>query len=333
MRARQLTAALVLCLALAAAAPAVAQALSGGPDLSWWSRAMAWIAAQQRIFHDQLSASLRALTADGGATAAATLIVGSFLYGIFHAAGPGHGKAVLTTYLLTNRERMRRGMAIAAASAFMQGLVAVVLVYGLIYVAGWLPRDTSAAIDWSERMSYALVAAIGLWLVARAVRAGWAVATAGRPGAVAAGDAHGPVRHNSSEDQGDHHACGHAHGPTPQQVERAGDLRTALGVVFSIGLRPCSGAVLVLVFAKVLGLPWAGVAAVAAMSAGTAMAVTALATLAVKARDWAASAVPMDGLRWQLAANGVALAGGGVLMAIGVSLMATSFAPPHPLGL
>ena len=67
------------------------------------------------------------------------------------------------------------------------------------------------------------------------------------------------------------------------QLERAGNWRTSLGVVFSIGLRPCSGAILVLVFARAVDLPLAGVAAVAAMSMGTAATVVMLATAAVYA--------------------------------------------------
>lgn len=234
---------------------------------------------------------------------------------MFHAAGPGHGKVVLTTYLLTHGARVRRGIAMAAAAAFLQGVVAVVLVYGLIYLVGWLPRDTSGAVSWSERLSYALVAGIGLVLALRALRSAYALVTSRRGEATTAACAHD-----------------HDHGPTPQQLDRAKDLRTSAAVVVSVGLRPCSGAILVLVFAKALGIAWAGVGAVAAISAGTAIAVACLALLATNARNLAAAAISHSGgAGWQIGAQGVALVGGGILIAIGGSLLADSFAASHPL--
>ena len=67
-----------------------------------------------------------------------------FLYGVLHAAGPGHGKAVLTTYLLTHRQQLQRGIVMGISAAMLQGISAVVLVYGLIGLAGWLPRETES---------------------------------------------------------------------------------------------------------------------------------------------------------------------------------------------
>ncbi len=299
---------IVIAVVLAAWQPAAA-------DASVWGETLAWIAEQQRAFHIELSTALKALRADGGTAAAWGLVIASFLYGIFHAAGPGHGKVVLTTYLLTHGAQVRRGVAMAAASAFLQGAVAVVLVYGLIYLFGWLPRETSDAVSWSERMSYALIAGVGLILALRALRSVYAVFTARNAADVL-------------------EECGHDHGPTAQQLRRARDLKTSAAVVFSIGLRPCSGAILVLVFAKAMDMAWAGVGAVAAISAGTAIAVACLALLATNARNWAAAlSTNPGGAGWQIGAQGISLIGGGILLAVGGSLLANSFAATHPLGL
>src|SRR5690606_21452296 len=126
---------------------------------------------------------------------------------------------------------------------------------------------------------------------------------------------------------------GHAHGPSAAEIAGATNFRTALGVVLSIGLRPCTGAVLVLVFAEAAGIGRAGIAAVLAMSAGTALAIATLALLAVHARRWADALI---GTRWPAlrVAGGVVTIGGGVIIfAIGLSLLAASFAPQHPLSL
>ncbi len=292
---------------------------------SLWSSAVTWMLTQQRTFHQELIDALKALTAHGGLATAWSLVAGSFLYGVFHAAGPGHGKAVLTTYLLTHPHRLSRGMGIAAAAAFCQGIVAIVLVYGLIYLAGWIPRETSSAVAWSERLSYILVAALGALLIWRTLRS---LAARFFPTKIAG--------HSHDHDHGHDHVhdenCGHAHMPSGEQLENAKDFRSAAGLVLAIGLRPCTGAVLVLVLAKALGLPWAGVGAVMAMSAGTGMAVASLAFLAVKARHKAVALTADRGPFWRYAGSGVALAGGGLLLAIGISLLSASFYARHPLG-
>lgn len=288
-----------------------------------WARSISWIMAQQRMFHEELITTLKILTADGGAAAAWSLVFGSFLYGIFHAAGPGHGKAVLTTYLLTHPHRISRGVGIAAAAAFCQGLVAIALVYGLIYLAGWIPRETSSAVAWSERLSYVLVAVIGALLIIRTARR---MISRYLPNKQVR-ELHSHHHHDNSD------CCGHTHMPSGEQLEQIRDFRSAASVVLAIGLRPCTGAILVLVLAKALALPAAGIGAVLAMSAGTGIAVAALAFVAVTARRKVVELTSYRSPFWRLAANTTALAGGGLLIAIGISLISASFYSRHPLGL
>ncbi|MEH6496189.1 MAG: nickel/cobalt transporter [Pseudomonas marincola] len=309
------TALIGLLVSDAAAAPAITE-----PTL--WTELIHWIAIQQRSLHQELVAALKMVKNEGSMAAAGSLIVGSFLYGLFHAAGPGHGKAVLATYLLTHPHRVGRGVGIAAMGALCQGIVAVILVYGLIYLAGWLPRETSAAISWSERLSYILVAAIGVILILRILRK--AIRQFFSKGL-------GPASHNHNDDAcGD---CGHTHVPNEKQLDRAIGFFSSFGVVLAIGLRPCTGAVLVLVFAKAIGIPYSGVCAVLAMSAGTSIAVAVLAFLAVKFRNKAVSLIDSRSPLWWIAANGAILAGGGLLLVLGISLLNASFYARHPLGL
>ena len=105
------------------------------------------------------------------------------------------------------------------------------------------------------------------------------------------------------------------------------------GVILSIGIRPCSGAVLVLAVANLFAIPWTGVAAVAAMSAGTALAVAALALLVLSARHLAAALIVTDSPAVALAGQFLALLGGLIIFALGATLLAGSFGPAHPLGL
>jgi ABC-type nickel/cobalt efflux system permease component RcnA len=281
-------------------------------DSGMLDRAVAWVWTKQREFHRRLTEELGEMKEREAS--ALWLILISFLYGIFHAAGPGHGKAVLTTYLLTHGREVRRGVSMACAAALMQGTTAVVLVYGLILLAGWLPRETHAAVDWMERFSFMLVTAIGLFLLWRGI--GSVKKTLNNSRAQSVQD-----EYDSQDIQ-------------PEQIKQAKNWRAILGVVLSVGLRPCSGAVLLLIFAHIMQIHWAGIAAVLAMSAGTAITVSTLALLAVNARQLMLALTKNGSSKWWRIGGGVTIVlGGAVILYIGLSLLIYSFAPQHPLGL
>ena len=122
-----------------------------------------WLLAKQSEFYREMSATIRAAKSDGSAVW--TLLAISFAYGIFHAAGPGHGKAVISSYLVANQETARRGIVLSFASALMQSLVAVLIVG----ICAWLLNATAKTMCGAERAieiaSYALIAAFGARLV------------------------------------------------------------------------------------------------------------------------------------------------------------------------
>ena len=329
MAVRWLAVGALACLLASVAGNAWAQAAS---ELSIADRAVLWVFDQQRLFHRSLAQAIRGLAHGGGLAAAWSLVAGSFAYGVFHAAGPGHGKAVLSAYLLTHRQRIARGVLLATAAALCQGVTAIVLVYGLMLLVGWLPSDASTAVTWSERLSYGVVAVIGGYLLLGALRS-LRIRSRLFPFAAWHADAHG--QHDHHDHDHEHGHCGHAHMPTGAQIDAATGLRAAVGVVLSVGLRPCSGAVLVLVLAQVLGLAWAGVGAVLAMSAGTAITVAALAFVAVNLRHWADHLIATlgGGSVVENVSTALKLAGGAVILWLGLSLLFASFGPGHPLGL
>ena len=252
-----------------------------------------WLLAKQSEFYREISATIRAAKSDGSAVW--TLLGISFAYGIFHAAGPGHGKAVISSYLVANQETARRGIVLSFASALMQSLVAVVVVG----IFAWLLNATAKTMCGAEKAieiaSYALIAAFGARLVwtkggsfIRALQAEPAPALA-----VAAHHHHDHGHHHHGHDHHHDHDhvhdehCGHSHGPTPSELAGPGGWRRGLGAIVAVGLRPCSGAILVLVFALAQGLFWAGIAATFVMGLGTAITVAAIAVVAVSARGLA----------------------------------------------
>src|SRR6201999_403747 len=122
-----------------------------------------WLMTKQSEFYREMSATIRAAKADGYAVW--TLLAISFAYGIFHAAGPGHGKAVIASYLVANRETARRGIALSFASALMQSLVAILIVGISAWILNATAKTMCRAEGAIEIASYGLIALFGLRLV------------------------------------------------------------------------------------------------------------------------------------------------------------------------
>jgi len=276
---------------------------SGLAGPGWLASFFGQVSVWQSHFYRQLTGAVRAWQAEGGAAWA--LIGLSFAYGVFHALGPGHGKAVISSYVLANRQTARNGALLALASALIQALVAIAMVAVLALVFNATAATMNQATRWLELASYALVTLLGAWLVwVKAIRpllrrrAGQEVAPAPavaapmpaapalkgaaalRAIAVHAPTAPAPAHHHHHDDDC---GCGHAHVPAPDQVAGPLNWRRAGSAVLAVGLRPCSGALIVLVFALSQGFFLAGVASALAMGLGTGLTVAALACLAVAA--------------------------------------------------
>jgi nickel/cobalt exporter len=305
-----------------------------------------WLLARQSEFYRQMSATIRAAKSDGSAVW--TLLAISFAYGIFHAAGPGHGKAVISSYLVANRETARRGIVLSFASALMQSLVAVVMVG----IGALLLNATARTMCGAERVieiaSYALIAAFGARLVwtkgggfLRALRPPQLV-----PAMAVAAPHHDHHDHDHNHDHHDHshaHAsvahdhghdhsrddhdhvhdehCGHSHGPDPSELAGPGGWGRGFAAIFAVGIRPCSGAILVLVFALAQGLFWTGVAATFVMGLGTAITVATIAVVAVSARGLAQRLSGASDGGGALIMRGVELGAAALVLLFGVGLL------------
>jgi nickel/cobalt exporter len=281
----------IACLVFADAALAQPFGLHRGPEATGFA---GYILARQAEFYRMLSGTIRAAKSDG--SAAYTLMGISFLYGIFHAAGPGHGKAVISSYLVANNETWKRGVILSFASAILQALVAIAIVGIAAALLGATAKAMGDTVRVIEIVGYALIVLIGLrllWVKGRALLALL------RGGAKHEhhhhhdhGHAHHHHGHDHLHDHHDHddegHAWGHAHAPEPAELTGRHWLKRGLAAVVAVGLRPCSGAIIVLVFALAQGLFAVGIASTVAMGLGTAITVAAIAMLAVGARGLAA---------------------------------------------
>ena len=312
---------------------AIAEQRLSTSSTGWLAEFFAQMAMWQSHFYRQLTGAVRAWQQDGWA---AWLLLGlSFAYGVFHALGPGHGKAVLSAYVLANRETVKNGAILALLSAFLQALVAISLVgiaAGVLNVSG---LALTRATWWLEIASYAMMVALGAWLVFRQmIRPVWRW-LAQRLAHVSAASVKSDASHSAqsksqaNHDHHDHHHhhhhhdhahcahpahresgmtelatrlqphdthqhdehCGHLHAPDPAMLTGRLTWSKASSAILAVGLRPCTGAIFVLVFALAQGFFIAGVAAALAMGLGTGLTVAALTTASLWLKNATVSVV------------------------------------------
>ncbi len=231
------------------------------------------LAAESQLqVQNAMARALRGLRA-GEAGALASLWGLCFAYGFVHAAGPGHGKLVIGGYGAGSRVPAGKLAGLALAASLAQAATAVVFVYLAVFVLGWgRAQMTDFADDLLAPLSYALIGAVGLWLFVRGIRHL-------RP--------RHEHRHNHAH-EGDAAVCatcGHAHGPTPEQAAAVGTWREALAVVGSIAVRPCTGALFLLILTWRLDIDWAGIVGAFVMGLGTASITVMVAFAAVGFRE------------------------------------------------
>jgi nickel/cobalt transporter (NicO) family protein len=279
-----------------------------------------WILAEQARFFRALSAAIREAKADG--SAAYGLLWLSFLYGIFHAAGPGHGKAVISAYLLADGSTIPRGILLSALAALAQAITAIALVGIAAVFLGATARAMGETVRILEIGAYAIIIVFGAVLAWRKGGAFIRAVAAWRSGSPAHEHAHAHDHHHA-HDHGHVHDehCGHSHGPEPAELAGKGWLKRGLIAAGAVGLRPCSGAILVLVFTLAQGIFLIGIASTLAMAAGTAITVAVIAILAVGAKELAGRLAGGQSGFGTVAFRGIEFAGALVVIALGMLLL------------
>ena len=287
-----------------------------------------WIRAQQRFYYEKMATALKKIRATNSITAAWALIFLSFVYGVLHAAGPGHGKAVVSAWLLANEQQLRRGILIAAMAAIVQAITAIVVVTVLIGTVAAIGTKARFIASSLTSISFAMIALVGVYLIYQVLKARGSVfkaKTSSHEGAEhhihhqddcpLSDDTHAAHDHSShhQHDEHDHShshdhdhnhdaecGCGHVHMPQASQVSDDWSWRKAFAMAFAVGIRPCSGAILVLLLSSTFGIYWAGIISTFAMAVGTAITVSLAAVLAVTAKNLA---LKLTGNRSNLLAN------------------------------
>lgn len=288
-----------------------------------WTTLLASIATLQKQLHVMLTEHISQVKNSPWQYGSALIVV-SFLYGIFHAVGPGHGKAIIISYLGTqSREQMSHGVKLSMLAALLQALVAIALV---TVTTQLLDLSIGSARKYGHHLelaSYFLIIFLGGLICLRAL---WNMRA---------------LRLSESTHlhpdlaSGNDHACHCQHHYVPDETVH--DQKQRGLVVLSMGLRPCTGAVLVLMYAYVVNVYVFGVIATLAMGVGTGLAVALLAVMTVLCRTrllaWMARRHNKGHTLIRFFSTGLMLFGGSLLLLLGIMLLiATDVVPvSHPL--
>lgn len=231
-----------------------------GSDLPEPLRSLAaWGFALQRKLTGELREQLAVMKETGSWEPAAAIILAAFLYGVFHAVGPGHGKVVIGGWFATRRARIAHGLAASLIAAMVQAGSAIAAVGLLAGVLSLAPRAVSAGAAWLEVGSFAMIAAIGALMT-------WRTLTG-----QGCGHDHGHAHHHHGGACCDHHHDHHDH-----HQSHASERNALFAMAAAVGFRPCSGAILVLLFCFANGMVLIGVLATLAMGVGVAVTVAAI---------------------------------------------------------
>lgn len=272
----------------------------------------------QREFNQIISAQLHQIK-QTPTESGIKLIIISFLYGVFHAIGPGHGKFVIASYLSTHESKLKTSMRLTFFSSLMQGIVAIAAISIIVVTLHLSSSYFKASQLWLERSALILMMLLGVQWIYQAIKV---MLKTKRLKTVVKPRPHirtisicsntfsntpfNPNMNNQKDISHEHSlgcSCGHQHLPDNNQLQ-AQSWKAQLLVILSIGMRPCTGAIFVLFLAYMLDLYLWGIIAVMAMAFGTGLMLSGFAIIVQYARH---TAIQMStwysSLKW-LSSNG-----------------------------
>ena len=274
-----------------------------------WAAFLQWCLSTQITLHRYLVMYLLQLN-NHQYSGGLWLLTGSFIYGVLHAIGPGHGKFIVTTYLSTNQESQLAARVVPFLGSLMQGVSAILFVFILAVGFNLASGDLSESRWYVEKISALLIGAFGAFVI-------WQALKSLRPRRLSVPGIK-PL-HDHDENCGcGHHGVGH-------EIAQA-DWKTRAGVILAVGARPCSGAIMILMFANAIGIVTWGIFAVMTMALGTALSILGL-SLAVRyarTRTIALFGEGSDQIRWLVPAVKII---GGVLIILFATVLFLTVIP------
>lgn len=322
----------------------------------------AFLVDLQRSLHQTLSDATKRIKTESGdydIGAVVVVLLAAFAYGVFHALGPGHGKALVATLFVSRPARIRQSISLGYLIALIHAVVAIAVVLIILYLiqAVFLASFDQAS-HWTSVLSYGLVALLGLFMFAGALVE---TISGGRrhlhfhvhlphwlPGAAAARHSHthdhdsrGHVHDRNHTHHAHDHDHSHHHGPhdhdhdehpssgthsleSPAADNRASPVKGSeiFATALASSIVPCPGAATIMVFAVSLGLPFIGALAVVSLSVGMGITTSLVGVLAILAQRGILKSASLGGAKLaRIAASVLRVLGTAAIFVLGLVLL------------
>jgi len=177
------------------------------------------------------------------------LLLLAFCYGVLHAAGPGHGKVVATSFMLSQKRSLAGGLLLGNGVAIAHGISGIILVLAVHFILkSGLIGPLQTVTRTTQYISYSLITLLGTALVIKCFFK-WRSASRGNR--------------------------------KPGEDTAAGSGTRMLAVAIAIGIIPCPGVVMVMLFAMSMNLIGLGIALGFCIAAGMAVTITLVVILAM----------------------------------------------------
>lgn len=206
-----------------------------------------------------------------------SLISVAFIYGVLHSLGPGHGKLIVTTYLATHPTKVKISLILTVLSALLQAIVAIVVVSILLLLFNSTMREVNNEANHFISLSFYSVVILGSIVIWRNMKTLFKEFYS-RPFTIKI-TAIKPITNSIKHSHNNMCGCGHVHFAGAEDINKASSFKEYLAIIFSVGLRPCTGAIMVLLFSNTLGLYWLGIISALFMSVGTALTTSSIAIM------------------------------------------------------
>ena len=281
-----------------------------------WPTIMLQSIKWQRIINEELSNLLYEAKANQ-LTSAIYLLLLSLIYGILHSLGPGHGKLIVTTFLATHPSKVKHSLILTIASALMQAIVAILLVSILLFLFNNSMRDVNSKAVELISLSFLIMAILGAVIIVRALKKLYSHFKSREK-----------VHKHGHQDE---NCCGHKHFASADEINKATTWQAYAGIIISIGIRPCTGAIMVLLFANVIDIYWLGVVSALVMAIGTAMTTSTIALLTISGKKMVNNYLNHDEHKNSTKSTLLQLLGGLLLFLLGILLFNTPAVGVSPL--
>ncbi len=243
-------------------------------------RIVSKIAPVQQKLNRKLSKLTKSIKEDRSPRALFLAFFAAFAYGIIHAVGPGHGKTLIFTYFISEGGSLKKGITAAFIVAVLHSVSSIIIVGALYFFLKHLYMSSFENFSTAVKfVSYPAIALIGLILFIKAL--------------------HGAAR----------------------QAEISGEKtpRSLLPLAFSVGIIPCPGATIILIFCASMNFLRMGVVLALVMSLGMAVTISTAATAAVLSQKGLGDIIKKKAMRMKVQ-KGMEIAGSFLIFLMGVLL-------------